>query len=102
MLKDQPEREQRIYDLLLTTFLQTQSSPLVEHTTIPLMIKVPVLWLQYVKTIVNGSPDTNLGNIVEAVLLDIFTTGLEESLADLMKRYPKPMDVINKAYELKL
>uniref|UniRef100_A0A6M3X827 Uncharacterized protein n=1 Tax=viral metagenome TaxID=1070528 RepID=A0A6M3X827_9ZZZZ len=99
MFKDLPEREQHMYDLLLTTFIQTQTAE--NHTTIPLMIKVPVLWLQYVKTIVDRSPDVELGDIIESILLDIFMTGLNESLTDLKKRYLNPMDVIEKVYGFK-
>ena len=98
MSKDLAKRQQVIHDLLLTTFIQSQSDE--NRTTVPLMLEVPVSWLQLLKDFTRNSSDIDFGESVEVVLTGIFMFGLEKCLEDLRERYPKPIDIYKELVKL--
>ncbi len=81
-------------DVILIAY--TQAMDQEEKMEIPLMIEVPISWINLIRELTPGDPFIT----VELALRGFFETGIVSFLREMQKQYASPHDVIKKYEKL--
>jgi len=93
---DQNKRKaaKALSDMILIAYTQTKDQE--EKMEIPLMIEVPVSWINLIKELTPEDPFTT----VELALRGFFNTGVDSFLKEMQKEYASPHDIVRKFEKL--
>jgi len=81
-------------DIILIAY--TQANDPEEKMEIPLMIEIPVSWINFIRELTPGDPFTT----VELSLRMFFNTGVASFLREMQKLYASPHDIVRKYEKL--